>query len=169
MMRSAQCCYFHFPVKITVIFPFRKCCAVHGSVWHRPTRQHRLVVRWGRFDAIFVPIAFEMWIWRRMLRSSWTERKTNTWIRENWHTTRTIHRCNSVLAGLPASSIRPLQRVQNAAARLVLNLDHRAHITPALQQLHWLPVVQYTTEYSTRSPHWCTTYTITPLQPTSLT
>jgi len=54
--------------------------------------------------------------------------------------------CNSVLAGLPASSIRPLQRVQNAAARLVLNLDHQAHITLALQHLHWLPVhyrIQY--------------------------
>jgi len=23
-----------------------------------------------------------MWVWRRMLRISWTERKTNTWIRE---------------------------------------------------------------------------------------
>jgi len=26
--------------------------------------------------------AFEMWVWRRMLRISWTVRKTNTWIRE---------------------------------------------------------------------------------------
>jgi len=26
--------------------------------------------------------AFEMWVWRRMLRISWTERKTNTWILE---------------------------------------------------------------------------------------
>ena len=23
-----------------------------------------------------------MWVWRRMLRISWAERKTNTWIRE---------------------------------------------------------------------------------------
>jgi len=46
--------------------------------------------------------------------------------------------CNSVLAGLPASTLAPLQRVQNAAARLVLNRDRRSHITPALQ--HWLPV-----------------------------
>jgi len=48
--------------------------------------------------------------------------------------------CNSVLAGLPASTLAPLQCVQNAAARLVLNRDRRSHITPALQQLHWLPV-----------------------------
>jgi len=30
--------------------------------------------------------------------------------------------------------------VHNAAARLVLNLGRRAHISPALQRLHWLPV-----------------------------
>ena len=30
--------------------------------------------------------------------------------------------CNSVLAGLPASTLAPLQRVQNAAARLVAGL-----------------------------------------------
>ena len=48
--------------------------------------------------------------------------------------------CNSVLPGLPASTLAPLQRVQNATARLVINRDRRSHITPALQQLHWLPV-----------------------------
>ena len=44
--------------------------------------------------------------------------------------------CNSVLFGLPASTLAlaPLQRVQNVAARLVLRLDHRAHIKPALQR-----------------------------------
>jgi len=47
--------------------------------------------------------------------------------------------CNSVLFRLPASTLAPLQRVQNVAARLVLRLDHRAHIKPALR-LHWLPV-----------------------------
>ena len=39
--------------------------------------------------------------------------------------------CNSVLAGLPRSTIEPLQRVLNAAARLVLNLSPGDHITPA--------------------------------------
>jgi len=54
--------------------------------------------------------------------------------------------CNSILiAGLPACRLVPLQRVQNAAARLVLNLDQRAHISPALQQLHWLPVKHHIT------------------------
>jgi len=49
--------------------------------------------------------------------------------------------CNSLLIDVPASTIAPLQRVQNTAARLVLGLDCRSHITPALYvKLHWLPV-----------------------------
>jgi len=48
--------------------------------------------------------------------------------------------CNSVLYGLPASTLTPLQRVQNVSARVVFRLDHRAHIKPALQSLHWLLV-----------------------------
>lgn len=50
--------------------------------------------------------------------------------------------CNALLAELPASTLAPLQRVQNAAARLVLNLKPYDHITPALIELHWLPVKQ---------------------------
>jgi hypothetical protein len=33
-----------------------------------------------------------------------------------------------------------LQSVQNAAARLVTGLGRRDHVTPVLQQLHWLPI-----------------------------
>jgi len=40
--------------------------------------------------------------------------------------------CNALLEGLPQATIEPLQRVQNAAARLVLNLRLRYHVTPAL-------------------------------------
>ena len=48
--------------------------------------------------------------------------------------------CNSLLAGLPATAIRPLQLIQNAAARLFFNLPKFTHITPLLRSLHWLPV-----------------------------
>jgi len=51
-----------------------------------------------------------------------------------------IDYCNALLAGLPASTLAPLQRCQNAAARLVLNLKTSDHITPALIELHWLPI-----------------------------
>jgi len=37
-------------------------------------------------------------------------------------------------------SHQKLQRVQNAAARIVLNLKKFDHITPAFTQLHWLPI-----------------------------
>ena len=48
--------------------------------------------------------------------------------------------CNAVLAGLPILTISPLQRVQNAAAWLVTQLRPRDHVTPAMSDLHWLPV-----------------------------
>ncbi|KAK6312625.1 hypothetical protein J4Q44_G00182890 [Coregonus suidteri] len=48
--------------------------------------------------------------------------------------------CNSLLAGLPACAIKPLQLIQNAAARLVFNLPKFSHVTPLLRTLHWLPV-----------------------------
>ena len=48
--------------------------------------------------------------------------------------------CNSVLAGLLQSTIDPLQRVQNAAARHVAGTGTRDHITPVLQSIHWLPI-----------------------------
>jgi hypothetical protein len=48
--------------------------------------------------------------------------------------------CNCILAGLPKSSIATLQRVQNAAARLVLGLGPRDHISDGLRQLPWLSV-----------------------------
>jgi len=51
-----------------------------------------------------------------------------------------IDYCNSVLVGLPWSTIAPLQRVQNAAARLVMGLSARNHVGPALRELHWLPL-----------------------------
>ncbi|XP_064157802.1 uncharacterized protein LOC135235844 [Anguilla rostrata] len=50
---------------------------------------------------------------------------------------------NSLLAGLPASAIRPLQLIQNAAARLVYNLPRHSHVTPLLTDLHWLPVMAH--------------------------
>ncbi len=48
--------------------------------------------------------------------------------------------CNALLAGLPATSIKPLQLIQNAAARLIFNEPKRMHITPLFINLHWLPI-----------------------------
>jgi len=50
--------------------------------------------------------------------------------------------CSALLAELPASTLAPLQRVMNAAVRLVCDLSSIDHVTPALQSLHWLPIKQ---------------------------
>ena len=39
--------------------------------------------------------------------------------------------CNAVFANLPGTTIEPLQRVQNAAARLIFNLRSRNHLLDA--------------------------------------
>ncbi|KAL0174283.1 hypothetical protein M9458_030251, partial [Cirrhinus mrigala] len=48
--------------------------------------------------------------------------------------------CNALLAGLPSCTFKPLQMIQNAAARLVFNEPKRAHVTPLFITLHWLPI-----------------------------
>ncbi len=48
--------------------------------------------------------------------------------------------CNALLAGLPSCTIKLLQMIQNAAARLVFNEPKRAYVTPLFISLHWLPV-----------------------------
>jgi len=54
--------------------------------------------------------------------------------------------CNSLLAGVPQSTLNVLQRVQNTAARLIFNLGPRDHVSDSLIELHWLPIywrIQY--------------------------
>ena len=48
---------------------------------------------------------------------------------------------NSILCGLPANSIKPLQSVQNWAAR-VFNKTKYYSAEMALKELHWLPILQ---------------------------
>ena len=53
-----------------------------------------------------------------------------------------IDYCNAVLHGAPNYSIKKLQRVQNNAARIVLQEPRWSHATPLLKRLYWLPVQQ---------------------------
>ena len=48
--------------------------------------------------------------------------------------------CNGLLINCPHDLIQRLQKVQNSAARLVLRVPRRDHITPHLRTLHWLPI-----------------------------
>ena len=51
-----------------------------------------------------------------------------------------IDYCNSLLHGLPTTSVKHLQRIQNIAARILSRTKKFDHITPVLMRLHWLPV-----------------------------
>ena len=50
--------------------------------------------------------------------------------------------CNSLLSGCPKSVLKPLQQVQNSAARLIFKARKFQHCTPLLKELHWLPIEQ---------------------------
>lgn len=51
-----------------------------------------------------------------------------------------LDNCNALYAELYDATIKQLQLVQNAAARLVMGTRMRDHICPALVALYWLPV-----------------------------
>jgi len=46
--------------------------------------------------------------------------------------------CNATLAGLPASQLSRLQSVLDAATRPIHRSSRYEHVTPMLQDLHWL-------------------------------
>ena len=47
---------------------------------------------------------------------------------------------NAILYGLPQYKLEKLQRIMNAAARIVSKTKKFHHVTPVLHQLHWLPI-----------------------------
>ena len=50
--------------------------------------------------------------------------------------------CNIPLIGLPRYQLQRLQKLQNRAARLVTRSRIFCPVTPLLEELHWLPILQ---------------------------
>ena len=63
------------------------------------------------------------------------------------HLTR-LDYCNATFAGVANEQIVHIQKIQNLnnAAQLLLKKLKRAHVTPLLKELHWLPV-KYCIQY----------------------
>ena len=54
--------------------------------------------------------------------------------------------CNSLLFGSPKKILQKLEKVQNAAAKIVFCAKKFDHVSPLLRKLHWLPI-PYRIEY----------------------
>ncbi|KAF7666859.1 hypothetical protein LDENG_00086950, partial [Lucifuga dentata] len=48
--------------------------------------------------------------------------------------------CNGALTGFLKQAVRQLQLIQNTVLEFTTRTRRRAHITPILKSLHWLPV-----------------------------
>ena len=71
---------------------------------------------------------------RRYLDTKTTEHLVHALI------TSRLDNSNSMLHGLPEQLLDKLQLIQNTAARLTVRAKKYEHITPKLDELHWLPV-----------------------------
>lgn len=53
-----------------------------------------------------------------------------------------LDQCNSLLAGLPSTTLEPLIRVQRSAARLIMKVRKFDPISLHMKTMHWLPIPQ---------------------------
>ncbi len=73
---------------------------------------------------------------RPFLSQATTERLVHAFV------TSRLDMCNALLFGITHAQLGRLQRIQNCAARLVAKAGRAEHVSPIIQQLHWLPVKQ---------------------------
>jgi hypothetical protein len=71
---------------------------------------------------------------RKFLDKSTTETLIHAFVTSH------VDYCNALLYGLPRYQLTRLQKILNAAARVVSSVSKYDHITPTLKKLHWLPI-----------------------------
>ena len=74
----------------------------------------------------------------RAIRKHLTQKSTESLVHGLVHSH--IDFCNGLFTEIPAYQINKLQRVQNHAARVVLNASYEQPSADLLKELHWLPV-----------------------------
>ena len=47
---------------------------------------------------------------------------------------------NSLLGAIPSDQVKQLERIQNAAAKVIMRKKKHDRVTPCLEELHWLPI-----------------------------
>ena len=145
----------------------QKCCTSHPSTLRKPSESTLLSLATqpshlpGR-SATSVPSSTVTWIWMPSSAPSVEVAITNFAVLPSSvasgldrHSLECLTHAfissrldngNALLCGLNADQFRRLQLLQNSTARMLTRTPRRDHITPVLQDLHWLPVkarVQY--------------------------
>ena len=127
--------YFALSYIVTSNWQFRRRLNIIGQESRSCPRQQYANVstchQHMRKRIICTPQNCKLWIF--LVQPS-TEKLVHAFI-TSW-----LDNCNSVLFDLPACELDKLQRIKNAAARLVLRIKGHFHMKPVLRQLHWLPV-----------------------------
>ena len=78
----------------------------------------------------------QLWMVRRSLTTDAVQTLVHAFVSSR------LDYCNGLFVGISEGLLDRLQRIQNAAARLVTGTRKYEHITPVLRSLHWLPVRQ---------------------------
>ena len=83
---------------------------------------------------------YKIWQIRKFLSVDITKTLIHTFV------TTHVDYCNALLARIPQYQAQRIQRIMNAAARLIYRCPRISHITPILIALHWLPI-KYRVEF----------------------
>ena len=101
---------------------------------------------WKMDDHVFTVFVQIFWKWpgyyqlkkirqiRKYLSRTATEQLVHAFVTSN------IDYCNAILYGAPKFVINKLQKLQNAAARIICGGSRYESAVPLLIELHWLPV-----------------------------
>ena len=143
-----MCCVCHRPIRYSqaIFYPTAYPARLHGIHW-RPTSGARGADKLSNITEISLlqRYSFICVVCVRSVAASTQRSLSASYLHLPLITSR-LNYCNSLLAGARQSTLGVLQRVQNAAARLIFELGPRDHLTDSLIQLHWLPIrwrVQY--------------------------
>ena len=152
MKKLSRCCYGHlkWDLSPTSSSSIQLSATGRPVVWlsdlmWQDVQHQRYYFWWQQHHlpqlATLVPYLINIWLWRHMstVFAAFIMAQALVIFRLDY--------CNSLLSGLPSILIKRLQRVQNAAARVIPKADKRDNVSPILFKLHWL-LVEFRIKYN---------------------